>query len=88
LSFSIFEKIQTGSPIIFTTAYDEYAIKAFKLNSIDYLLKPIRKSDLSDSLNKLKSIKSSLLMDFDQIINSIQKKEVEYKKKIFDLLWK
>jgi len=51
-SFEIFEQIKITNPIIFTTAYDQYAIKAFKVNSIDYLLKPIRKEDLSKSLEK------------------------------------
>jgi len=46
LSFSIFDKVEIDVPIIFTTAYDNYAIKAFKLNSIDYLLKPIKKNEL------------------------------------------
>jgi two-component system response regulator LytT len=54
LSFSIFETVRPGSPIIFTTAYDEYAIKAFKLNSIDYLLKPIDEESLSFSLKKFR----------------------------------
>jgi len=52
LSFSIFENIVCDSPIIFTTAYDEYAIRAFKLNSIDYLLKPIDERELRLSLQK------------------------------------
>ena len=46
ISFSIFEQVKVSSPIIFTTAFDEYAIKAFKLKSIDYLLKPIMQDDL------------------------------------------
>lgn len=81
LSFSIFNKVVVDNPIIFTTAYDQYAIKAFKLNSIDYLLKPIKKDELRDSLNKYKNIKTSYLMDFDEIIKSIQSKEVGYKKR-------
>ncbi len=54
VSFEIFEKIRPESPIIFTTAYDEYAIRAFHLNSIDYLLKPIRESELLTALDKFK----------------------------------
>jgi len=55
-SFSIFEKIAVHTPIIFTTAYDEYAIKAFKVNSIDYLLKPIDEDDLRQSLEKYRTL--------------------------------
>jgi len=55
LSFKIFEKVRVESPIIFTTAFDEYAIKAFKLKSIDYLLKPIAQEDLSKAIEKYKS---------------------------------
>jgi len=81
LSFSIFEKVEVDIPIIFTTAYDQYAIKAFKLNSIDYLLKPIKKEELREALNKYKNIKSSYLMDFEELIKSIQNKEISYKKR-------
>lgn len=81
LSFSIFDKVEIDVPIIFTTAYDQYAIKAFKLNSIDYLLKPIKKDELRESLNKYKNIKTSYLMDFEEIIKSIQSKEISYKKR-------
>lgn len=56
-SFSIFEKIDVKCPIVFTTAYDEYALKAFEVNSIDYLLKPINKDDLKRALNKYKNFK-------------------------------
>lgn len=52
LCFDIFDRIDTTVPIIFTTAYDEYAIRAFKLNSIDYLLKPIEEEDLKTALEK------------------------------------
>lgn len=55
-AFEIFEHIEIKSPIIFTTAYDEYALRAFKVNSIDYLLKPIGKNDIQRSLQKLSSL--------------------------------
>ncbi|WP_332454557.1 LytTR family DNA-binding domain-containing protein [Chryseobacterium aquaticum] len=55
LSFDIFEKIQTKAFIIYTTAFDQYTLKAFKLNSIDYLLKPILDEDLSGAIEKFKS---------------------------------
>lgn len=56
LCFEIFESISVLSPIIFTTAYDEYTLKAFKLNSIDYLLKPIREKELAQSIRKYKKL--------------------------------
>lgn len=56
LSFSIFDRIEFSFPIIFTTAYDNHAIRAFKHNSIDYLLKPIRKPDLEVALTKFGNI--------------------------------
>jgi len=57
LSFEIFEQVNVQVPIIFTTAYNEYALKAFELNSIDYLLKPIDKIKLEKSLNKFQAVK-------------------------------
>lgn len=54
LSFKIFDELEIDTPIIFTTAYDKYAIDAFKLNSIDYLLKPFSKDDLEKSIRKLR----------------------------------
>lgn len=58
-SFEIFDHIKITCPIIFTTAYDEYALKAFKVNSVDYLLKPIRANDIIKALDKLKSLSHS-----------------------------
>ncbi len=55
-SFSIFEKVEISCPIIFTTAYDEYALKAFEVNSIDYLLKPISLKNFERALSKFRSM--------------------------------
>lgn len=55
-SFEIFNKAEINSTVIFTTSYDEYALKAFKVNSIDYLLKPIQKEDLKAAFDKYKKI--------------------------------
>lgn len=55
-SFAIFEQVQITCPIIFTTAYDEYALKAFEVSSIDYLLKPINRNDLTRAMNKYNAL--------------------------------
>lgn len=69
-SFSIFEKTDVKCPIVFTTAYEEYALKAFEVNSIDYLLKPINKDDLQRALNKYKNLKGEdRNLDYKKIIN-------------------
>jgi len=71
LSFEIFEKVHISSAVIFTTAYDAYALRAFKLNSIDYLLKPIDEDDLETAVKKFREVQqkpqSALPLDFDQI---------------------
>jgi two-component system, LytTR family, response regulator len=66
VSFEIFENLQLLCPIIFTTAYDDYAIRAFKLNSIDYLLKPVDSKELSAALTKYKSLSSENILS-DQL---------------------
>lgn len=69
-SFSIFEKTEVRCPIVFTTAYDEYALKAFEVNSIDYLLKPINKDDLQRALNKYKNFKGDNKdLDYKKFVN-------------------
>ncbi|MEQ9309530.1 MAG: LytTR family DNA-binding domain-containing protein [Balneolaceae bacterium] len=81
LSFSIFDKISVSTPVIFTTAYDQYAIKAFELNSISYLLKPIKKQDLKKSLEKFGKIKSGFAIDLESLISTYQNEKLEYKKR-------
>ena len=85
LSFEIFESLEIKSAVIFTTAYDEYALQAFKLNSIDYLLKPIDEDDLKVAVDKYKSQNyrpQVVTLDFDSIkqllVNPIER---EYKKR-------
>lgn len=80
LSFSIFERVRIKTPVIFITAYDQYAIKAFELNSISYLLKPIKKQELEKSLLKYQSLKSAYCIDFEGLLANIEGK-TEYKKR-------
>ena len=76
LSFDIFEKVPTKGFIIYTTAFDQYTLKAFKLNSIDYLLKPILDEDLAGAIEKFKSFIPS-----DNSVNSQEIKELIKKEK-------
>lgn len=84
LSFEIFDEVEIKSAIIFTTAFDEYALQAFKLNSIDYLLKPIDSEELRKAVEKYKRFKPSekLQFDFEEIkkllVNPVER---EYKKR-------
>lgn len=88
LSFSIFEEIQVKCPVIFTTAYDQYALKAFEVNSIDYLLKPIRKEDLDRALNKLDALSGGGKTTVDaelisRIVQSLPQNTPSYKQSFF-----
>jgi len=85
LSFEIFDVIDVQSAIIFTTAYDEYALQAFKLNSIDYLLKPIDDEELEHAVKKYRALKpknQKLTLEFDDIkkllVNPLER---EFKKR-------
>ena len=85
LSFEIFDTVPISSAVIFTTAYDEYALRAFKLNSIDYLLKPIDEEELEAAVKKFRgrSIQpQQMALDFEQIkrmlVNPLEK---SYKKR-------
>ncbi len=78
ISFSIFEQMDIQTPVIFTTAYDQYAIKAFKLNSIDYLLKPIDKSELFNALNKFIQFRNSAPIDIKLLLEQFNAQKNEY----------
>jgi len=80
-SFEIFEEIDVVVPIIFTTAYDQYAIKAFKLNSIDYLLKPIRQDALRASLEKYSKLHQAVQPDISGLLQTLQQQHKQYKQR-------
>ena len=78
LSFDIFEQLSVEIPIIFTTAYDQYAIKAFQVNSVDYLLKPFSQEELQKSLDKYTSLykkTTASSIDFKSLMGLIQQQE-------------
>jgi DNA-binding LytR/AlgR family response regulator len=82
--FSIFDQVEVQSNIIFTTAYDIYSIQAFKLISIDYLLKPIKESDLEKALEKFERYRGQqkqLPVDYSEIVDAIRSGKNEYRKR-------
>lgn len=80
LSFSIFDHIKTRSAIIFCTAFDQYAIQAFKLNSIDYLLKPIEPNELKNALQKWSELNHPDAFNFNaQALKEILTRQTSYK---------
>jgi len=82
LSFEIFRQVQPDSFIIFTTAYDVYAIKAFELNSIDYLLKPVDEEKLKLGLEKFNRLRTKHQpIDFEKMLDVIEGRKQEYKKR-------
>jgi DNA-binding LytR/AlgR family response regulator len=82
-SFSIFEKINLDIPVIFTTAYDEYMIKAFKVNSVDYLMKPINYDELVQAVEKYKRLHEQVSKNesLSSLLHTLQAKETEYKQR-------
>ena len=75
LSFDIFKQVNLTSPVIFTTAFDQFAIQAFKVNAIDYLLKPVDPDDLGRALNKVKGITSTATpaFSYDKLLQYFEK---------------
>ncbi len=89
-SFEIFDKVDVNSTVIFTTSYDEYALKAFKVNSVDYLLKPVQKEDLEAALEKFRRMKKMLQggdtpgnLNVDSLVKELQQRlqPKEYRKR-------
>ncbi len=87
LSFAIFKEVQVDSMIVFTTAYDEYAMQAFKVNSLDYLLKPVEKEELQSALEKYAQYskqfiqKKNTTTDFDEVATFLMNERREYRKR-------
>ena len=76
-SFRIFESVEITAPVIFTTAYDRYALEAFKVNSIDYLLKPINTEDVRRALEKLRRLTSGERLDYGTRVRSLASQRQE-----------
>ena len=87
ISFAIFDQVKVESMVIFTTAYDEYALRAFQVNSIDYLLKPIKEEKLNIAIEKFERIYNQASNseenrpDYHELLNAIVKGEKKYRKR-------
>ncbi|MFN0031681.1 MAG: LytR/AlgR family response regulator transcription factor [Flavobacteriales bacterium] len=82
MSFDIFKKVEVKIPVIFTTAFDNYALQAFKVNSIDYLLKPVAKEELQQALLKLENLRGiTRLPDYDALLHAVQEKRPVYRQR-------
>lgn len=82
LCFDLFAKMETQCPVIFTTAYEKYALQAFEVNSVDYLLKPIQKEKLNQSLEKFKQMRNNFIYNsnaFAEIKQMLTQTSQEYK---------
>ena len=82
ISFKIFDEIKMDIPIIFTTAYDKYAIKAFELHSIDYLLKPLQLDSLKTSIEKFERLKGKQSLNIEKLMRAFSKSKPEYTQRI------
>lgn len=84
-SFEIFNQVEVKAPVIFTTSYDEYALKAFKVNSVDYLLKPVQTEDLQAALTKYKKLAADRKQDYhlESLVKQLQQQlqPKEYRKR-------
>jgi DNA-binding LytR/AlgR family response regulator len=83
-SFEIFKQVDIKCPVIFITAYDQYALQAFKQNSIHYLLKPVKKEELNEAVErfrKMQSVKQNAAIDFEKMLSLINKPASNYKER-------
>lgn len=83
-SFEIFKEVEVTAPVIFTTAFDQYALEAFKVNSIDYLLKPVKLAELEKSLEKYQKLHSKVqqALDYQQLLNALKPAQPSYQKRL------
>lgn len=79
LSFEIFERVKVSCPVIFTTAYDEYAVRAFKFNSVDYLLKPIDQEELKNALLRLESYQDGVQPSVEELLSFLKREKTDYR---------
>lgn len=79
LCFDIFRQVRVDKPVIFTTAYDQYAIQAFEVNSIGYLLKPVKPENLKASLQKWQSLTTASAADYSEVLKYLKTAQREYK---------
>jgi DNA-binding LytR/AlgR family response regulator len=85
VSFDIFNEVEIKCPVIFTTAYDQYALQAFKVNSVDYLLKPVKAEELKNALDKYQKLfkeKKSPEIDYATLLSALSKGKDEFQKRI------
>ncbi|MFC5269740.1 LytR/AlgR family response regulator transcription factor [Adhaeribacter terreus] len=84
-SFEIFKEVEVTAPVIFTTAFDQYALDAFKVNSIDYLLKPVKQAELEKSLEKWKRLRSqntNPVIDYQQLLQALKPAQQHFQKRL------
>lgn len=83
ISFEIFQEVKVQQPVIFTTAYDAYALQAFRVNGLDYLLKPIKSEELKQALERFDKLrKSSPALDYHKLAEMLRPSEKSYQKRL------
>ena len=82
-SFHIFDKVEITAPIVFTTAYDEYALRAFKVNSIDYILKPIKEEDLRHAIAKLAQLSGQERSEYQSRVENMVENSSRENQRVF-----